>query len=88
MQPQLFTRHFAQVAERVLECGEHAKAKEVELHEPGVCAVVLIPLEHGTAGHARPFHRAHVDDRAVTQDHAAGVDAQVSREPHQAVCQV
>ena len=57
--------------------GEHPEAEQVELHQPGRGAVVLVPLEHGAVLHAGPLDRAHLDDGAVTQHHAAGVDAEV-----------
>ena len=74
--------------ERVLERGEHPEAEEVELDEAGVGAVVLVPLEHRAARHARPLDRAHVDDGPVAEDHAAGVDAEVSRQPQEPLGEV
>ena len=59
---------------------EHAETEQVELHEAGRRAVVLVPLEHRTALHARPLDRAELEQRAVGHHHAARVDAEVARE--------
>jgi len=56
---------------------EHAQAEQVELDEPGGGAVLLVPLQHASVGHAGPLDRTDLDDRPVADDHAAGVDAQV-----------
>ena len=66
-----------------MQRGEHAQAQQVELDQAGVRAVVLVPLQHGAAGHGRPFHRAHLADRPVADHHSAGVDAQVPGQPLQ-----
>ncbi len=57
---------------------QHAQPEQVELHEPGGRAVVLVPLQHRTALHARPLDRAELHERAVGHHHAAGVDAEVA----------
>ena len=77
MQSQALAFGVPHVVERVFERRQHAQAQQVELHEPGIGAVVLVPLEHGAPGHARPLHRAHVNHGPVAQHHAAGVDAEV-----------
>ena len=59
---------------------EHAQAEQVELHQPGGRAVVLVPLEHRAVLHARPLDRAALDERAVGHHHPARVDAEVARE--------
>ena len=59
---------------------EHPEAEQVELHQAGGRAVVLVPLEHRAVLHARPLHRAELDQRTVGHHHAAGVDAEVARE--------
>ncbi len=58
--------------------GEHPEAEQIELHQPGRRAVVLVPLEHGAVLHPGPLHRAHLDDGSVAQDHPAGVDAEMA----------
>ena len=60
--------------------GEHPQAEQVELHQPGGRAVVLVPLEHGPVLHAGPLDRAELHQRPVGHDHATGVDAEVAGE--------
>ena len=67
--------------EAVVQGGQHAQAEQVELDQARVGAVVLVPLQHGAAGHPGPLHRAHLPHRAVADHHAAGVDAEVTRQP-------
>src|SRR5690606_13013085 len=64
----------------VVQRAQHAQAEQVELHQPGGRAVVLVPLEHGTTLHRGPLDGAHLDDRAVADDHAARADAEVAGE--------
>ncbi len=61
--------------DRVVQRREHAETQQVELDQSDLSAVVLVPLQDGTAGHPRPFHRANLADRLVTDHHPAGVDA-------------
>ena len=58
---------------------QHPEAEQVELHEPGGGAVVLVPLQHRAVLHPPPLDRAHLDHRAVADHHPAGVDAEVAR---------
>ena len=69
--------------EAVVQGRQHAQAEQVELDQAGVGAVVLVPLQHAAAGHPGPLHRADVAHRPVADDHPAGVDAQVPRQPLQ-----
>ncbi|OIQ77028.1 hypothetical protein GALL_412830 [mine drainage metagenome] len=77
VQPELHTLVLTHQVEGDPQRREHPQPQQVELHQPGVGAVVLVPLEHRATGHPRPLHRAHLDHRPVAQHHAAGVDAQV-----------
>ena len=70
---------FLDEVEAVLQRRQHAQAEQVELHQAGGGAVVLVPLQHGAVGHPAPLDRAHLDHRPVADHHAAGVDAQVPR---------
>ena len=63
----------------MVERGEHPQTQQVELHQAGVGAVLLVPLQHGAVLHRGPLHRAHLDHRPVREHHPAGVDAQVPR---------
>ena len=67
----------------VAQGGEHAESEQVELDQPDGCAVVLVPLQHGPPGHACPFDGHDIRHGPVADHHAAGVDAQVSRQSHQ-----
>ena len=69
--------------ETVVQRGQHAQPEQVELDQPGVRAVIFVPLENAAAGHPRPLDRAHLAHRAVADHHAAGMDAQVPRQPLQ-----
>src|ERR1019366_6029696 len=57
---------------------EHPETQEVELHEPGGGAIVLVPLEHGPVLHTGPFDRANLRDGAITDHHASWMDAEVA----------
>ena len=70
----------ADEVDREVQHREHAEAEQVELHEARGRAVVLVPLEHRAALHARPLDRAELDQRPVGHHHAARVDAEVARE--------
>ena len=70
----------AHEVDREVEHREHAEAEEVELHEPGRRAVVLVPLEHRAALHARPLDGAELEEGPVGHHHAARMDAEVPRE--------
>ena len=63
-----------------MQHGEHAQPEQVDLHQAGRRAVVLVPLQDAAPVHAPPLHRAHLDDRPVTDHHAARMDAEVARE--------
>ncbi len=77
VQPELDPLVLAHQHERHLQRRQHAEPQQVELHQPGIGAVVLVPLQHGAARHPRPLHGAHLDDGAVAHHHAARVDPQV-----------
>ena len=65
--------------DRVVQGAEHAEPEQVELHQPGGGAVVLVPLQHAALVHPAPLDRAHLDHRAVADHHPAGVDPEVAR---------
>ena len=73
---------FGGQVDRVVQGGEHAESEQIEFDQPDRGAVVLVPLQDGPAGHARPFDGHHVGDRPVADHHASGVDAQVPGQPH------
>ena len=69
----------ADQVDRVVQRAEHAEAEQVELHQPGRGAVVLVPLQHAAVLHPPPLDRADLDHRPVADHHPAGVDAEVAR---------
>ena len=69
----------AHEVDREVQHREHPEAEQVELHQPGGGAVVLVPLQHRAVLHTRPLDRAELDERPVGQHHAAGVDSEVAR---------
>ena len=66
--------------DRDVQHRQHAEAEEVELHQARGRAVVLVPLEHRPALHARPLDRAELHERPVRHHHPARVDAEVTGE--------
>ena len=69
----------ADQVDRVVQGAEHAEPEQVELHQPGGGAVVLVPLQHAALVHPAPLDRADLDHRAVADHHPAGMDAEVAR---------
>ena len=66
-----------------MEGGEHAETEQIELDQAGRRTIVLVPLQHAAARHPSPLHRADLHHRAVADDHAARVDAEVTGEPEE-----
>ena len=65
-QAHLATGGGAHGIDHVVQRLQHAETQQVEFHQPGGGAIVLIPLQHGATFHAGPFHRHHVRNRPVT----------------------
>jgi hypothetical protein len=63
-----------------LEGGHHAEAEEVDLDQPEVGAVVLVPLDHRPPLHRRRLQRHHLVEPSLGDDHAARVLAEVAGE--------
>src|SRR3954471_15048174 len=61
-----------------MQHGEHPETEQVDLHQAGSSAVVLVPLQDGAAFHASPLDGAHLDDGPVADHHAALVDAEMA----------
>ena len=78
-QVDLVAAVLADQVDGVVQRRQHPEAEQVELHQPGRGAVVLVPLQHRAVVHPPPLDRAHLDHRAVADDHPAGVDAEVPR---------
>ena len=62
--------------------------EQVELHQPGRRAVVLVPLHDRAAVHPGPLDRHDLRHRAVADDHAPGVDAEMAGEAEELVRQL
>ena len=56
---------------------EHAQAQKIHLDDTHLGAVVLVPLNHGAAGHAGRLQRHHLVQTPSSNDHAAAVLAQM-----------
>src|SRR4051812_20253496 len=67
--------------ERVLDDGHHAEPEQIDFDDAEVFAIFLVPLRDDAAGHGSVFER---DDRiklALADNHAAGMLAQMTRQP-------
>ena len=67
--------------DRVLKNGHHAEAEEIDLNDAKVLAIVLVPLRDDAAGHRGVFQRHNRTERALADDHAAGMLAEMARQP-------
>ena len=67
-----------QQPERQVELGQRPQPQQVDLEQPEVLQVVLVPLNDGASGHRRVLDRHQVVHRLVAQQEAAGVDGQVA----------
>ena len=70
--------YVTEAAEAVLEHGEHAESKEVDLDEADGVEVVLLPLNDGAVLHARGLDGDDGAQRLLGEDEAADVDAAMS----------
>ena len=68
---------------RILQHGQHAKAKQIHFHDAEVGTVVLVPLNHYAAGHACRLQRNDFVEPSGRNHHAARVLAQVARQIEQ-----
>ena len=66
--------------DHLFESGHHAETEEVDLDQPEIGAVVLVPLDHRPPLHRRGLQRHHLVETPVGDDHAAGVLAEVAGE--------
>jgi hypothetical protein len=66
--------------DRLLERLHHAEAEQIDLDEPEIRTVVLVPLDHVTAGHRRRLERHDVVEPAGGDHHAAGVLSEMARQ--------
>ena len=66
--------------DRVLQHRHHAEAEQIDLHDPHVGAVVLVPLHDHAAGHAGVLERHDGVELALADHHAAGMLAEMPRQ--------
>ena len=66
--------------ERVLQHRHHAEAEQIDLDDPHVGAVVLVPLHDDAAGHAGVLERHDGVELALADHHAAGMLAEMPRQ--------
>ena len=64
--------------DRLLEGSHHPESEEVDLDQPEVGAVVLVPLDHCPVLHCRRLQRHHLVKPALGYDHAARMLAEVA----------
>ena len=72
----------------LLERRQHAEAEQVDLDEAQIGAVVLVPLDDGAARHRGGLERHDVVEPAGGDHHAAGVLAEMPRQPLQLLHQL
>jgi hypothetical protein len=65
---------------RLFERAQHAEAEQVDLDDPEVGAVVLVPLHHHPTFHRRRLERHHLVEAAGRDHHAARVLPEVAGE--------
>src|SRR5690606_7427907 len=59
---------------------QHAEPEDIDLEEPELLEVVLVPLDHGALGHRRVLDRHEAIQRTVRDHEAADVLGQMPRE--------
>src|SRR2546422_8055625 len=66
--------------DRVFQYGHHAEAEQIDFDDAHVGTVFLVPLHYHAAGHGGGLQGADGIEASLTDDHAAGVLAEVPRE--------
>ena len=69
---------------RLLQHRHHPEAEQIDLHDPEIGAVVLVPLHDHPPGHARRLQRHDGVQAAGGDHHAARVLAEVARQVQEA----
>ena len=64
----------------ILENGHHAQTEQVHFDEAEVCAVLLVPLDHGAAWHGGALDGDDAVEHSGADDHAARVLAEMTRQ--------
>ena len=66
-------------SDHLVQGGQHAQTEQVEFDQVHGRAVVFVPLDDGAVAHRRLLDRHDFADGAVSEDHPAGMDAQMAR---------
>src|SRR6266571_6728044 len=69
----LFAVVIANQLQRIFQHRHHSKAKQVDLYNSHVRAIVFIPFDDGTAGHGRRFERNHRIQLSLANHHTTGM---------------
>src|SRR5688572_21045622 len=72
----------------IFEYSHHAEAKQVDLDDAHVGAVVLVPLDDGSAGHCGRLERHDRIELALADDHSSRVLPQMAWQILQSQTQV
>ena len=67
--------------ETLAKTAQHAEPEHVHLEDPERFEVVLVPLDHGAAGHGGRSDRDHLVEPSLPDDESPGVLGEVAREP-------
>ena len=65
--------------QRLANQSQRAQTQQVDLDQPRILDAVLVPLAHDAPRHRRALERHHLVERRARDQHAAGVDGQVTR---------
>ena len=65
---------------RILQHGHHPEAKQIDLDDAQIRAIIFVPLHHHAARHGCGFQRDHGIELALADHHAAGVLPEVTRQ--------
>ena len=69
---------FLHERDHLFEHRHHSQTQKIDLDDPELGAIVLIPLDHRAAGHARWLEGNHLVEAAPCDHHATGVLPQVT----------
>src|SRR5439155_6885691 len=64
----------------ILHHRHHSQPKQIYLHDAEVFAIVLVPLRHNPARHRRIFQRHKRTQLVLTDNHSAGMLAEMTRQ--------
>ena len=71
----------------ILQHRHHAEPEKIDLHQPEVLAIVLVPLHDAAVGHGGGLHGHDAVEAARAQDHPARMLAEVPGQRGQLLAQ-